>query len=92
MTPRTTQRVSPERGPIASYAAGDITREELLDRLAAVAVPAYRDPTGGDGYISGTRDRIERAVREGLLTEADWDAIVARAATCPALLAVELGK
>ena len=83
---------SPERAIIASYAAREITRKQMLDRLCEVAVPAQSDPTGGDGYISGTRDRIERAVRDGLLTEADWDAVVARTLTCPALLAIEPGK
>lgn len=80
---------APERALIESYAAGDITRSEMLNRLVEVAVPARADPTGGDGYIRGTRDVLERAVREGLLTEADWDAIRDRAITCPALLAIE---
>lgn len=82
---------TPERTLIESYAAGDLTREEMLDGLCEVAVPAQSDPTGGDGFISGTRDRIERAVREGLLNEADWNAIVARAVTCPELLAIVPG-
>ncbi len=81
----------PERAAIESYAAGEITREEMLDRLVEDAVPARADPTGGDGYIAGTRDVIEGAVREGLLNEADWNAVVARAETSPALLAIHRG-
>jgi hypothetical protein len=80
---------TPEGALIEAYAAGDITLMDLMDRLCEVATPARSDPTGGDGYIRGTRDAIERAVGKGLLTEADWNAIVDRAVTCPALLAIE---
>lgn len=78
---------APERAVILSYAAGKITREEMLDLLCGVAVRPQAEPTGCDGYRLGTRDVLERAVGEGLLTEVDWDAIVARSATCPELLA-----
>ena len=82
----------PERALIESYAAGDITRDDMIAQLAEVAVPAQSDPTGGDGYIRGTRDTIERAVGEGLLGEEDWNAIVEAAKTHPALLAIVPGE
>lgn len=75
------------RDLILTYACGLLSREDLIDRLAADARPGQHDPTGGDGYRRGTRDVIERAVGEGLLDEDDWNALVERARNVPDLLA-----
>jgi hypothetical protein len=81
--------INDQRALIEAYAAGAIQRDVLLEGLAETAVPSRSDPTGGGAHIRGTRDEIERATREGLLTETDWRAIAARAETCPALLAID---
>ena len=89
MNPSVPRRSGPQRALIESYAADTIRLDEMLDRLCAIAVPARVDPTGGDGYLPGTRNAIEAAVQDGLLDEDDWDAIVTRVAKCPALRAIE---
>ena len=64
------------RRAVESYAAAEISRKTLIEHLRRIGIPAITDPTGGDGYIPGTRDVLEKAVGEALLDEDDWDALV----------------
>lgn len=77
-----------ERRLLDQYAARSITLVDLLDRLCAVAVPARYDPTGGEGYLPGTIDSLQRAVADGILGEIEWASVLERAESYPDLVAV----
>jgi hypothetical protein len=65
---------------ISRATLGQMSRAEMMSRLLRHAYTRSRhDPTGGDGYIRGTWNQVERAVGLGLLTDDEYEMVARRA-------------
>jgi len=65
-------------GRVTGEAMDDASR--LLGVLASIRYTSgVQDPTGGDGYMRGTWDDIERAFSEGRLTGEEYQVIASSA-------------